>query len=150
MLKFRFSPSHSMWFYLITMIILQPFWSHLSSGMVGPYASLSVCPSAHLVVTRESLDKNLYLWNCLTYGHLEFKGNNSQDQWSQWSTSHQTLLVEIWWNSHDSTPSYDEIALVIPFAWLIAIEIAFVITSENQNKFYVEQSCGYHEKGLLG
>ncbi len=30
--------------------------------------------------------------------------------------THQALLVEIWWNSRDSTPSYDELALVIPFA----------------------------------
>ena len=31
-------------------------------------------------------------------------------------TTHQALLVEIWWNSRDFSPSYDQLALVIPFA----------------------------------
>ena len=55
--------------------------------------------------------------------------------------AYQALLVEIWWNSRDSTPSYDELVLVIPFAWLrwqITIEIAFVMTDENKNEFYGE------------
>ena len=55
--------------------------------------------------------------------------------------SHQALLVEFWWNSRHSTPSYDELALVIPFAWLrwrITIEIAFVMTGENKYEFYME------------
>ena len=57
------------------------------------------------------------------------------------TTAHQALLVEIWWDSPDSTPSYDELGLVIPFAslrWWTINETAFVMTGENKNEFYME------------
>ncbi len=55
--------------------------------------------------------------------------------------THQALLVKICWNSRDSTPSYNELARIIQFAWLrwwITIETAFVMTVENKNEIYVE------------
>ncbi len=52
-------------------------------------------------------------------------------------TSHQAVLMEIWWNSCDSTPSYDELLLVFPFAWSRWwITITFAMTGENKNTFY--------------
>ncbi len=131
---------HSEWLYNRKYSIAGNFREYREIREIFLHANITIC---EIFLSRNCLRSKFAKFSCDTVFHSLFAPLMSRCVIIEYKSqaSQQAHLVEIWWDSRDSTPSYNELVLVIPFAWLrwwIIIEIAFVMTGENKNKFYME------------